>query len=184
MDERGHVAAEFGPQLHQFGARPVQLPEAVEPADDACGVRAAAAEAPADGDALVDVDARARVDAVAGLHEPCRADGEVLVHRADLGEVHAGADREGHGGLGVGGGEGYGVRQADGHHDAAQLVVAVRPLAEDLQGQVDLGRGFDCFGGTCSEHLGAYCARNGRRLQVPRNAGASEEEGGGVSSGR
>jgi hypothetical protein len=32
--------------------------------------------------------------------------------------------------------------------------------------------------------LGAYCARNGRRLQVPRNAGASEEEGGGVSSGR
>ena len=39
------------------------------------------------------------------------------------------------------------LEERDGHHDAAQLVVAVGPRPEDLEREVDLGRCLDRRGG-------------------------------------
>lgn len=151
--ERGQISEAFAPAFRQNGAAPDAVGDVaahqradllqaflghvrgVQPPQDPQdrrAVAAAAGHAGADGDLLADIDGQALRRQTSRLKKPRRRlGGDVAVAFGEVGEVccyrESGACLRGDGQL---------VRQVDGLHHHPQLVVAVRTLAQDVQGEI------------------------------------------------
>ena len=128
----GHVCAQRQSDALQLFLGQVQRPQAIQPDQHRCRIRAAAAHAGADGDALLHMDMRAPAAACCALQRPRRPHRQMLLVRRQIRFAAAG--------------QGQRVRRRDCHlvrqrhrlHQHIHEMIAVRPLTGDIQRPVDL----------------------------------------------
>jgi len=156
--EYRHVRPELQGEFRESLPRPVEVPKLVERDQRAGRVGAAAAQAAAERNAFRDTDVRAKIrsafplEQLRGTHDEVRFRRHALVfaHAADL-PVAPRFDRER-------------IGQLEKLKYRLKQVIAVRPAADDVQEEIDLGRG-----GPLGRSLGAAKAMDGReRPRVPR----------------
>ena len=130
--EVGHVRPQPAGQGEEAGRAEAEAPQPIEGHQDRRGVAAPPSEAPTHGDALVDLDLHAPLEA--GVAAECfgRSDGQVLLAAGDAWVV---ATRPDAGGPGA---QHEVVMEVDGLEQRPQLVVAVLAPSEHLQAEVDL----------------------------------------------
>src|SRR5690606_22879864 len=122
----------------------------VERPQHGTGVSAAAAQAAAGGNALLDVDAEAGGPVGGGAERDGGAEGEVLCRRqVEAGAVELAMRRIG--------GDAHGVGELDAQEQRLELVIAAGFAGEHAEAQVELRLGLDAGGG------GAHVRRSFRR---------------------
>ena len=133
--EHRHIRAQRQAQLGQAVLAPVQSPEVVQADQGGRGIRTAASDAAAHGQALVQPDVGAQAGAGLFLQASRGAHDQVAVvgHAGNVGvqtdlPILAATETE----L---------VAVVEELEERLQLVIAVRTAAEDVQEQVELGRG-------------------------------------------
>ncbi len=132
MRQRGHIAAHLRREGDKLFLGEVQVPEFVESVQDGRRVRRPAAQPCAHGNAFRDRDARAPSASRRAAQDVGGLPGEVLFRRKVA--RHFDGEVGGGGQLDV-------VVERNRQHDAAQVVVAVRPRAVYFEREVDLGVG-------------------------------------------
>ncbi|MEI8243313.1 MAG: hypothetical protein WCI17_08620 [bacterium] len=164
MQQRRDIAAQLRPQRLQRGGRQPQAGQAVDPRQRGSRVGAAAAQAAANGNALVNVDPYPRRRAMPGLQQPRRPPGQVLLPGAQLRKINARIRIHGQLKAVTGQGQLNAVGQGHRHDHAAQIVVAVRTLPQDLQRKIDFRRSIN--------HQNSFRRRHAPRYSTPRRRGS------------
>ena len=129
----GHVGTHGGSNVRQLQGGQIGVIHLIHGPQHGGGIRAAPRHARTHGDVLVNVDVQhlplpgGRAEGGGGLL------GQVAAVGGEKGQVggHAPLTR----------GEGEGVGEVDGHHHHLQVVEAIFPAAENVQGQIQLGIG-------------------------------------------
>ena len=134
-DEYRHVGTQSKAEFEQGRRRQAEFPDYVQGNQDGSSIRAAAPEAPAQGNPLADIDVRAQLAPAGEIPQSLRgAHDEIGLGR------HAGSTAVAQDLPVAARREGNLVAEVDELKRRLQLVVAIRTAPDDVQEQVQLGR--------------------------------------------